>query len=474
MIGVISHHRSKIAAGAGLGLYAAIIVAVPHLQTKVALCTPLIAVPLAWYTFAAPNRWLTLFFLSALLLPPLPVALGNSGPHLAVLFAAAGMWIGLLHPRAWRIRADALAVSLLALFGSCALSIPLAAAYSGLDIAAASLARLFLLGISIYVFFFVRDGLGEAGWTLLRVLFWAACASALFACIDFYYQFPAPGGYGPQFVWLDSGVFRRAQGFFYEASTLGNLCAFFLEMIAVVLFGPRAQRPAPALALLAGGSVLCAALVLSYSRASLVNLCGAIVVLLWLHRKRFRFARMMVAGVALAALSAVVLWSVFPVFTAAYSLRLTQSLRYFSESPNAVLSGRLANWSALADFLISHPWHAVLGVGFKTLPYSNFAGAAIPADNTYLSTLAETGIGGLLALLAVNAAILWKAYRASQSSEPLRSLCGAWIFCFWCGQVVQMFSADLLTYWRTLPVYFCVLAIADRAGDEDSIPRSVQ
>ena len=37
-----------------------------------------------------------------------------------------------------------------------------------------------------------------------------------------------PAGYGPQFVWLDSGVYRRAQGFFYEASTLGNFCAFFL------------------------------------------------------------------------------------------------------------------------------------------------------------------------------------------------------------------------------------------------------
>ena len=51
----------------------------------------------------------------------------------------------------------------------------------------------------------------------------SAIGSALFACVDFYFQFPAPAGYGPQFVWLDSGVYRRAQGFFYEASTLGQL-----------------------------------------------------------------------------------------------------------------------------------------------------------------------------------------------------------------------------------------------------------
>jgi hypothetical protein len=28
--------------------------------------------------------------------------------------------------------------------------------------------------------------------------------------------------------------------------------------------------------------------------------------------------------------------------------------------------------------------------------------------------------------------------------------------------VVQMFSADLLTYWRVLPIYFFVLAVAAR------------
>ena len=28
-----------------------------------------------------------------------------------------------------------------------------------------------------------------------------------------------------------------------------------------------------------------------------------------------------------------------------------------------------------------------------------------------------------------------------------------------------MFSADLLTYWRVLPAYFCVLALASREDD---------
>ena len=38
------------------------------------------------------------------------------------------------------------------------------------------------------------------------------------------------------------------------------------------------------------------------------------------------------------------------------------------------------------------------------------------------------------------------------------------MFCFWAGQAVQMFSADLLTYWRVLPVYLFVLALAVGSG----------
>jgi hypothetical protein len=106
-------------------------------------------------------------------------------------------------------------------------------------------------------------------------MFWATVASALFAYIDFYYQLPAPAGYGPQFISLESGVFRRAQGFFYEASTLGNVCAFFLEMIAVALFLRRREQPVPLPALLAGGIVLASALALSYSRVTRQPRSGA-------------------------------------------------------------------------------------------------------------------------------------------------------------------------------------------------------
>jgi len=285
-------------------------------------------------------------------------------------------------------------------------------------------------------------------------------ASALFACIDFYYQLPAPAGYGPQFISLESGVFRRAQGFFYEASTLGNVCAFFLVMIAVAALLRRRERPVPLLALIAGGIALASAMALSYSRGSLVNLAVGLVALTWLERRRIRLGRLL-AGIALVVGTVAALSIAVPAFANIYWLRILSSVQYFVESPDAVLSGRLQNWALLRDFLLAHPWHALLGVGYKTLQYSDLIGTAVIADNAYLSALVETGVLGLAAVIALNTAILVAAYRASKSGG-WRSFFGTWMFCFWAGQSVQMFSVDLLTYWRVLPLYLGVLALATR------------
>ena len=462
---VRSHDPRQAFAGIALGLYAAAAVLAPGPKIKLALCALLVAFPLFWRILCTPKFWLALFFASALLAPPLPIALGDSGPHVAILFAGAGLLIGLLRISEWRLRLDPVALALVSLLTILMASVGMAAIYSGVAIAAASFARVLLFGISVYVFLYVRDGPGRGGFgssmRAIRMLFWAATATAVFACVDFYFQFPAPAGFGPQFIWLASGVFRRAQGVFYEASTLGNFCAFFLEMIAVVLFRPRDAQPVSALAMFTGGASLAAALVLSYSRASMINFAVALAVLFWFHRKRVHWRR---AALSLAVFggAAAILLAAFPAFTRPYFLRALAPFQYFLEAPNAVLSGRLQSWQTLLNFLISHPWHAILGVGYKTLPYSDFIGARAIADNMYLSMLLETGIAGLTAVLALNAAILACAYRAARSTDPLRSFCGTWMLCFWAGQALQMFSGDLLTYWRVLPVYFFVLALAAR------------
>ena len=459
----LGRKREEILIGGAIGLTAALIAIRPGFAGKGVAAAVAIAIPLLWWMLREPSRWLILFLVSALLLPPLPVAIGDAGPHVAVLFAGCGLLIGMIHAVPICVAAnhmDRVGMALGVLFAAIAASVAMAAIYSGLTIAAASMARVMLLGISVYVFFFVRGS--EVSFRIVRILFWAGVGSAAFACLDFYFQFPAPGGYGPQFLWLESGMFRRAQGVFYVASTLGNLCAFFLVMIAVALFRPREERPVSTITMLAGGVVLASALVLSYSRASLVNLAVALVVLLWLNRRRLRLRRLLIGAGVVGGSAFAILFGLLPIFARAYWLRISQSFSYFLESPNAILSGRVHSWEILGQFLLAHPWHAILGIGYKTLPYSDFIGQTAIADNTYLSMLVETGIAGFTALVIWNISVIRASYRAALSDDARRSFCGAWMLCFWMGQTVQMFSADLLTYWRVLPVYFCVLALAVR------------
>src|SRR5262249_4328459 len=146
--------------------------------------------------------------------------------------------------------------------------------YSGPEIALQSAARAGLAAISVYVFFYVSAGPGRAGAVSTGMLLAVATASAAFACVDFFFQLPAPAGFGPQFIWLESGVYRRAQGLFYEASTLGNFCAFFLVMTTVALVRGIANRAV----LLAAGAVFATALFFSYSRSSMANVVLAIAV----------------------------------------------------------------------------------------------------------------------------------------------------------------------------------------------------
>jgi O-antigen ligase len=450
-----------------LGAYACLIAASPNAVTALAWSAPLVAIPFVLWTLQTATRWLWCFFFAALLLPPLPFAFGNSGPHVGVALAALGLVCGAVRLPEWRLRrsllAFAMAVFLLVLLASSAL----AAFYSGLNVAAGSLARVLLFGIPVYVFFYSAYGPrpspapSNAGLGGVRWLYWFGLLSALFACVDFYYQFPPPAGYGPQFIWLDSGIYRRAQGFFYEASTLGNVCAFFLIMIAVTLLrGRPGKHPVSRLSLWFGAPVLFAALVLSYSRASLLNLFVAIAVLLYMERARIRMGKLFAIAASCVAAGSVAAWLFFPEVARGYLLRLRYSQFFFTQT-ESVLSGRVASWQAIAAFLAAHPWHAILGIGYKTLPYSDFTGHIV-ADNMYLSLLVETGMVGLAAFLLLNFAILRTAWRAAHRDDARSSFFGTWIFCFWIGQLFQMLSGDLFTYWRVLPLYFWVLAMAVR------------
>jgi O-antigen ligase len=375
------------------------------------------------------------------------------------VFAGLGMVAGVVRMREWRFRRKLLPGAILVFFTMLTISVAAAALYSGPELAAQSLARVALAGISLYVFFYVSAGPGRGVPVSRNLLYGIAVASAAFACLDFYYQFPAPAGFGAQYIWLESGVYRRAQGLFYEAGTLGNFCAFFLVMTAVGLVRRAANR----WMLLAGGAIFATALMFSYSRSSIVNVVLAIGTLAILERKRPGIRRILLAGGGVLGVTLLALFRFVPEYTQMFWTRLWVSAGATFTSNEAVLSGRLETWRVLGQFLAEHPWHAIAGVGYKTLPYSDFIGQKVVADNMYLSLLVETGIVGLAALLILNLAILKAGYAAARSPDPEKSFYGTWIFCFWLAESVQMLSADLLTFWRVLPLYFWVLAMAVRS-----------
>jgi len=459
-------HPWRFAAPALAGAYAAAIALAPKPAVALALAAPLAAVPFLYWASLKRDRWLMLFFAAALLLPPLPLGLGNSGPHPAVVIVMLGLAAGLFSFGEWRAPSAPLNRAFGLFFLILAGSAALAMLYSGAAIGLGSLMRVLLFGISVYVFFYAAYGPASRApqdtFKQTRALYWIAVASALFACVDFYFQFPAPAGFGAQFIWLQSGVYRRAQGLFYEASTLGNFCAFFLTMIAAALLAPREQAPVRRRALLAGGTIFAAALVLSYSRGSLLNLVVAVAVLIYLNRSRIRIGRFFLALAGAAVAGGLALRALLPSFTGAYLMRVSTTVEYLFSETEGLLSGRVASWRAVLGFLAGHPWHALFGVGYKTLPYSDYLGRTVITDNMYLSLLAETGIVGLGAMLWLSLQILRSARRAAGSADPRRRFFGSWIFAFWAGEMVQMFTGDLLTYWRVLPLYFWVLAVAVR------------
>ena len=416
----------------------------------------------ALWALQAPSRWLLLFFAALLLAPPLP----GTALHIAPLFCGLGLMAGALRRSAWHPLSGDLTLAMLLFLAVLVASTVVAALYSGPEIAAGTLVRVLLFAQGAYVLLYTSTGPAAGGDELIgeaRFLFSFGVATALFACVDFRYQLPAPSGYEPQFVWLADAVLRRAQGVFYDASTLGNLCAFFLLMVIVAMLQPHAHAICAHPFLILGGALFSITLAFSYSRASILNVVAGIAALAVVRRAGMRKAlAILLVSVAVAAFT---LHAAFPGISGSYMDRL-RSFQYIGSIPNGVLSGRLTSWTALAAFLTREPWHALFGIGYKTLPYTNLAGEHTIADNTYLSLLVETGVAGLAAFLLLNAAILKTAWRAAHSPRGHAAFFGTWIFCFWTGQMVQMLSGDLITYWRVLPVYFWVLGAAARESRE--------
>jgi O-antigen ligase len=206
--------------------------------------------------------------------------------------------------------------------------------------------------------------------------------------------------------------------------------------------------------------ILAAALLFSFSRSSLLNLGVALCVLLLVERRHIPVARWL--GICIAGVTGglVIVWVLAPTLGEAYLMRLWSTVTELAGEPDHWMSGRVENWSLLLQFLADHPSKLVFGIGYATLPHTELLGRPVIGDNMYLTLLVETGLIGLSALIALQVALLATAYRVSRSIDREAAFVGTWIFCFWIGQLVQMLSVDVITFWRVLPLYLGLLGMA--------------
>jgi len=230
-------------------------------------------------------------------------------------------------------------------------------------------------------------------------------------------------------------------------------------MALVVMLEPGRKRLGQCL-IGAGAVPLTIALVLSYSRASVLSVACSLGALLLVQRDAVRWLRTAVLTATAIAAAIAVVSVVSPGLAGRWLEHAWKAIDLAFSATDKALSGRLSSWQLLTSFAMDHPLRVLAGVGYKTVANSDVLGQPVIPDNTYLSVFVETGIAGLAALCVLHAAVLRVTYRAARSSSLTAAFYGKWAFAFWTGEIVQMAAADLLTYWRLLPVFFFVIALA--------------
>jgi O-antigen ligase len=410
------------------------------------------------------RTWPYVFLAAALIVPPLyPSALGGETPvYAANLLFIAGCFVVLTRQEAFPTSGDPVGKAIVGFLFALALSVPFGFWLSGTPEGVGSCLRFFLLLHPFLIYFWLRgvrqrdpeNSLILAG----KVLLGLGVVAALYGIVDFYVPIPIPHPFADQYIYLDGKMIRRAQGMLYEASSFGNLSAFFLSLTLTVLFAwwnRLSNLHKAALYIMSG--IFTFALFLSYSRGSWANMLVTVTVFLLLQ-KRLRLA-VAAASISVVAGFVFLIYQVSPLVVLNFFNWRMGTLLEFLSDPNLATSGRWESWWRLISYFSDHPWYLIFGIGYKTLPHTQLFGRALIADNGFLSLTFETGLVGLACFLWLNGAVFRSTYRASQKGHSVRAVCAAFMFAFWCGEMIQMVTGDLFTYWRNLVVFFAGLAL---------------
>ena len=422
----------------------------------------LLVLGLCWLFVNSSVAWLYGCLASSITIPAIYLSsLGEDTPvYLSNFVFLLGGTIVLAGLRQFHAPLDDFGRASLLFLSALMLSIPFAYWVSGPDELAQSLLRLILIVQPFFVYAWIRNFVNLEGLKQLRrfidFLLWMGGITAVYGIIDFYFPVPISHPFADQYIFLEAVPIRRAQGILYEASSFGNLCAFFLCLSLGLLVCSRPLSRLRSTLLGLGAVVFTLALFLSYSRGAWVVALIAIPILLRIeNRLRFGVIASVVAVFCTCA------WIVYRLSASLalnfFFVRLGNLLGIWSD-PNTATSGRWESWGTLLSFFADHPWLLLFGIGYKTIASTDLFGVPVVADNGYLSVLFETGVVGLISFLWLNYVLLRSLIQAGPPPSPMHRVCRNILFAFWCGELIQMLTGDIFTYWRNLTTFFALLA----------------
>jgi O-antigen ligase len=248
------------------------------------------------------------------------------------------------------------------------------------------------------------------------------CASA--ACLALVVSFPGSEA-------LVSG--QRAQGLFKDPNVFGPFLVPAALMLMEETVAPRLLR-LRLVTKLAFLSVLTVGVLFSFSRAAWLNLAVGTLVLLTVLALRRGGARRALALVAVALVAGLAL----VVVVEATSMTDFLSQRAALQSYDAQRFGAQASGVEIAE---RHP----LGLG----PGQFEAVSDLSAHSTYVRTLAEEGVLGVLLLYGLLVLTLGFAFRNVALGVDTYGIGSAALLAAWCGLLANSFFVDTL-HWRHL------------------------
>ena len=412
-----------------------IVIALGSLPAFLVLAVCIAFLAFTSYCIQSSRIWLYGVAATAVVIPPFyPSAIGGNIPIYVsnLLFLISGVML-LVRFEEFRLPFDSLSRAAFCFLMSLVISLPFAYWFSGPNQAAQSSMRFvlllqpFLTYVWVRGFFILKDENQLA--KFFNFLLWLGALSALYGIIDFYYPLPLPHPFADQFIYLKGERIRRAQGVFYEASSFGNLCAFFLSFSLFLLYSLRKRFSAMGQVLIfVSTGIFTIALFLSYSRGCWLNVLVTVAVFILLQRK-IRLSAVILLILLNGGLLFLFYW-LSPELILNFFDRRLGALAEFWSDPNFATSGRWENWTTLITYFADHPWLLLFGIGYKTIPFTNLFGKEIIADNGYLSSLFETGILGMVAFLYLNRVILKLLHHGSLRSSTNCSLYASFLLAF--------------------------------------------